>query len=126
MEVSRTDGTRGIMPKPMLAASLSVVNLTDGTGSGYWGERRITGGDVGPKETSEWRPRCKDSGSGYWRVVMRPTTFVERRVSNVIDLRNILKSCAVRLRGWLPSFYLFWTDQGQASDVEKPAKYSMA
>ena len=37
---------------------------------------------------------------GYWRVVIRPATFNEKRVDNILDLQRILESCAVRLRGW--------------------------
>ena len=37
---------------------------------------------------------------GYWRVVISPSTFVDQRVPNILDLPRILQSCAVSLRGW--------------------------
>ena len=37
---------------------------------------------------------------GHWRVVVRPTTFDEFRVENILNLPKILESCAVQLRGW--------------------------
>ncbi len=37
---------------------------------------------------------------GYWRVVIRPCAFVERRIENYIDLENIIRERAVELRGW--------------------------
>lgn len=37
---------------------------------------------------------------GYWRVLIRPGVFEEKRVPNILDLRKILQSCSVTLRGW--------------------------
>lgn len=37
---------------------------------------------------------------GYWRVVIRPGEFVEKRVQNIAQLPPILKQAAVRFRGW--------------------------
>ena len=37
---------------------------------------------------------------GYWRVVIRPGTFIEQRVSNISALYPILQKISVQLRGW--------------------------
>jgi hypothetical protein len=37
---------------------------------------------------------------GYWRVVIRPTTFDEQHIPNYSDLFSIVEKNAVRLRGW--------------------------
>ena|SRR5215207_1389878 len=38
--------------------------------------------------------------TGYWRVVMRPTVFEERRIRTLSDCWRILEGAKVRLRGW--------------------------
>ena len=42
----------------------------------------------------------KIQSRGHWRVVVRPSTFVKDRVKNILDLKPLLESCAVKLRGW--------------------------
>lgn len=37
---------------------------------------------------------------GYWRVVIRPTTFDEKHIRNNSDLFPIVEKNSVRLRGW--------------------------
>jgi hypothetical protein len=37
---------------------------------------------------------------GYWRVVIRPTTFQEHRVPNYANLFRIVEKNSVQLRGW--------------------------
>jgi len=37
---------------------------------------------------------------GYWRVVIRPTTFEENHIPNYADLFPIVERKSVRLRGW--------------------------
>jgi hypothetical protein len=37
---------------------------------------------------------------GFWRVVIRPSTFQERRVERLADLFPIVKKNSVQLRGW--------------------------
>lgn len=37
---------------------------------------------------------------GYWKVVVRPTTFVEKRVLDKKTLDHILRTTSVSLRGW--------------------------
>lgn len=37
---------------------------------------------------------------GYWRVVIRPGNFVEKRVSNISTLYPLLQKISVQLRGW--------------------------
>ena len=37
---------------------------------------------------------------GYWRVVIRPTTFRENQIPNCSDLFPIIEKNSVRLRGW--------------------------
>ena len=37
---------------------------------------------------------------GYWRVVIRPTTFVEDRIPNLYALQRILEKTSVQLKGW--------------------------
>jgi hypothetical protein len=37
---------------------------------------------------------------GYWRVVMRPASFIERRIEQMGELQVLLERSAVRLRGW--------------------------
>lgn len=37
---------------------------------------------------------------GYWRVAIRPTEFEQVRVGNILDLKKILESVSVNLRGW--------------------------
>ena len=42
----------------------------------------------------------KIKSRGYWRVVIRPGTFTEKRVANISDLYPILQKTSVQLRGW--------------------------
>ena len=37
---------------------------------------------------------------GYWKVVFRPTTFVEKRIPNRSTLLSILEKNSVNLKGW--------------------------
>lgn len=37
---------------------------------------------------------------GYWKVIIRPGTFIEDRVSNISDLHPLLQRISVQLRGW--------------------------
>ncbi len=37
---------------------------------------------------------------GYWRVVIRPQPFVEKRISQITELYPILQNTSVQLRGW--------------------------
>jgi len=37
---------------------------------------------------------------GYWRVVIRPQTFIEKRISQITELYPILQKTSVNLRGW--------------------------
>lgn len=37
---------------------------------------------------------------GYWKVVIHPATFMEKRVPNIGDLYSILEKTSVQLRGW--------------------------
>ena len=37
---------------------------------------------------------------GYWRVLIRPSTFESERISNILRLEKILSKLAVSLRGW--------------------------
>ena len=42
----------------------------------------------------------KIKSRGYWRVVIHPGTFTEKRVANISDLYPILQKTSVQLRGW--------------------------
>ena len=42
----------------------------------------------------------KIKSRGYWRVVIRPTTFVEDRIESLHSLRPILDRTSVNLKGW--------------------------
>ncbi len=37
---------------------------------------------------------------GHWKVVIRPMTFVETRISSIASLRPIIEQTSVQLRGW--------------------------
>lgn len=37
---------------------------------------------------------------GYWRVLVRPSQFAEKRVDDIATLKRILQNTSVRLRGW--------------------------
>ena len=37
---------------------------------------------------------------GYWKVIVRPTTYVEKRVLDKKTLEHILRTTSVSLRGW--------------------------
>jgi len=37
---------------------------------------------------------------GYWQVIIRPTTFAERRIPDLSSLHPILERSSVQLRGW--------------------------
>lgn len=37
---------------------------------------------------------------GYWKVIVRPTTYVEKRVLDKKTLEHILRATSVSLRGW--------------------------
>lgn len=49
----------------------------------------------------------KIRAKGYWRVVIRPTVFEARGIPNLSDVRELVQSCAVSLRGWP---YPYWRD----------------
>jgi len=42
----------------------------------------------------------KINSRGYWRVVIRPQTFVEKRISQITELYPIVQNTSVELRGW--------------------------
>lgn len=42
----------------------------------------------------------KIRSKGYWRVVVRPNHFAEKRVEDISALKPILQKSSVRLRGW--------------------------
>ena len=42
------------------------------------------------------RIRCR----GYWKAIVRPTTFIEKRVEQRSDLLSILEKNAVEIKGW--------------------------
>ena len=42
----------------------------------------------------------KIKARGYWRVVIRPNRFVDKRIENISILRDILQNTSVHLRGW--------------------------
>lgn len=42
----------------------------------------------------------KISSRGYWRVVIRPQRFVEKRISQITELHPIIQNTSVQLRGW--------------------------
>src|SRR5438552_1376329 len=37
---------------------------------------------------------------GFWEVTIRPATFRERRIDNIMDLSDIVRRAAVSWRGW--------------------------
>src|SRR5918999_2600983 len=37
---------------------------------------------------------------GYWKVIIRPATFVEKRISNTSDVYPILEKTSVQVRIW--------------------------
>jgi hypothetical protein len=37
---------------------------------------------------------------GYWRVIIRPATFIEKRIPNISALYPLVEKKSVRLRGW--------------------------
>jgi hypothetical protein len=42
----------------------------------------------------------KIHAKGYWRVVVRPTRYVEKRIPTLSECRRHLEESTVRLRGW--------------------------
>ena len=42
----------------------------------------------------------KISCRGYWKVVVRPGSFVEKRIEKITDLEPLLQRTSVQLRGW--------------------------
>lgn len=42
----------------------------------------------------------KIKSRGHWRVIIRPTTFDEKRVANISHLYPIVERCSVQFRGW--------------------------
>lgn len=44
--------------------------------------------------------RNKVKQHGYWRVLIRPSTFRTERIANILELEPILDRLSVRLRGW--------------------------
>lgn len=42
----------------------------------------------------------KIKSRGYWRVIIRPTTFDEKHVANISHLYPIVERCSVQFRGW--------------------------
>jgi hypothetical protein len=39
-------------------------------------------------------------GRGYWRVLVRPIPYVQRRVASLMELAKIADDAQVRMRGW--------------------------
>lgn len=42
----------------------------------------------------------KIKSRGYWRVVIRPQTFAEKRISEITELYPIVQNTSVSVRGW--------------------------
>ena len=42
----------------------------------------------------------KINSRGYWRVVIRPQPFIEKRIPQITELYPILQNTSVNLRGW--------------------------
>ncbi len=42
----------------------------------------------------------KIKSRGYWEIVIQPLPFVEKRVANILDLRQIARTKQVAIRGW--------------------------
>jgi len=42
----------------------------------------------------------KIQAKGFWRVVLRPTVYAEKRVPTLTSCRQIVEASTVRLRGW--------------------------
>ncbi|QYK51889.1 MAG: hypothetical protein KF701_05175 [Anaerolineales bacterium] len=42
----------------------------------------------------------KIKSRGYWQVIIRPSTFVEDKISNFSSLLPLIQSKAVKIRGW--------------------------
>ena len=53
---------------------------------------------TGRPEMSELLERIRSRG--YWKAIVRPTTFVERRVKRHSDLLPILEKNSVEIKGW--------------------------
>ncbi len=53
---------------------------------------------------------------GYWRVVIRPTTFIEKRVHEKSTLGHILKSRSVSIKGWNFPHVDYFRDFDEGSD----------
>lgn len=43
---------------------------------------------------------AKIHAAGYWRVVLRPTQYAERRIPTLGDCQKVIEEARVRLRGW--------------------------
>src|SRR3990172_48041 len=50
----------------------------------------------------------KIRSKGYWKVIIRPTVFELRRVATLSEVRELVRSCIVSLRGW---DYPHWNEQ---------------
>lgn len=51
---------------------------------------------------------AKIKSRGYWRVLIRPTSFAQHRIPTLSEVRQIIQSSKVALRGW---DYPFWEDR---------------
>jgi hypothetical protein len=58
---------------------------------------------------------------GYWKVIIHPASFLEKRVANISDLYPLLQKNSVQFRGWdfphldsgeEPRFDIDWIEQG--------------
>lgn len=46
----------------------------------------------------ELKKRIKSGG--YWKIILRPVEFLEKKIPSLIDCKNIIGTNAIRYRGW--------------------------
>ncbi len=56
---------------------------------------------------------------GYWEIVIRPTSFAAKRVPNILDLIEILRTKRVEIRGWDFPHYGHPDPQAAADYIEQ-------
>ncbi len=50
---------------------------------------------------------------GYWKIILRPTVFMEKRIPDLKSCIDIIRDNEVRLRGWYYPYY----DRGSKPDI---------
>lgn len=53
---------------------------------------------------------------GYWRIIIRPVTFEDRRINTLAKCKELVRECSVQYRGW--DYPHFDTNEGPTNGLD--------